>query len=1412
MAAKSRILGTVLIVAIVLLVAVGGFTAVVQASPFGGAASASPNASALKSPASSLLPPSAIKNPSLSSQNLPAISSASGIPLSSPLTQLPKSTVQSAVHGGSASSVPGAASALQYLQGGASLPAAGPRPSDNGWGSPYYQNCFGVWPSSGQQSLYENGCYGHDEPNLNFYSPIAGSGGNVTWNVTLPVDRSATQNQSSLYSAIWFGMTLTAPPAWMNQCFLELQFYPDQSWYNPNASRPGLTNYTVNGNWIGAVVAWQIDINNSENPCFYQPLWLHGVPGPTFLNMTQGDRVTVTMNSWVGDATGTVLNITDDTNGQWSTSTMVNYTGPNPLSFTNPFNWPKWSTRHLNYPLDTAYVTNSWQNGLQWTPGGESPISFAFETGHDWNPSTNSGPYGNCGPGNAGLPFQPCPSYDPGSWANDTLRPWQFWTPTFYDATSHWGAAQVGFGQDFGGIALIPQLDFGTCAGKIGSAFCDYPWWSFMCSTNAFTFGATDYSGVTTDFGQWTQYNQGIVGNGVGFGYYPPTNFSIPACANPSYSVTVGTSSGTGWVDFLSTPYTAPTAVAAVGPGDYSLNAIGTGGMIFKGWVTTGLVSVLTPSSPWTSLVVSGAGSAEATFAASAPPVAVTFVDVPAGTILVQPGGFVNPGAPIATVPSGGIVSLVPGVYGILGNPTHSPSSVFKGWSSSGPGAVIASPTYPYSWLIVTGTSASVTVTATYSLSVLPGHVEIVVINGVTGALGGGVVTFGGVSSTSTILAIATGVGAYTLVAAPNASYVFGGWAYGNNLVMSDFLASTNVTLEQANFYCLLEAFFIPTVRSATLTIVASPATAGQVLIQGPGYPFATLVPSGTLVPVYPTGFYIVGGVANSGENFSAFSVNNTARGWLQAPSTWTAYLTVNASVTLTATFLAAPLVSVTFSVSPAGSGSILFNALNTYATTTTNSSVGKGGSYWIVAIPAAGYNFVSYTNSSNISLVFGPGIQVKGNGSITANFAAVPVVTIPVTLVANAPAGATLSLNGQSVSSGGTVQLPATGTYTLSITVTGSGTFTGWWPSPGLSVASSSSASTMTTVSRPGTITAVVASFGGTVTATPNPTDVGVATTLTVTPVAAAGTVFTYTWTGLPAGCTSSNVSSLPCTTTTAGTYSVGVSMKSQFGETATATPVSLVVNGLPVVSSFTVTPNIADLGISVTFTTVVTGGTSPFTYAYTGLPAGCGSTSGTFMCAPTVAGTFTVNVTATDSLGKSAGGHAVVVTLNPIPTVAVSLSSSSVTVNNAVTITAAVTGGTSPYTYAYTNLPAGCATANASSLSCTPTATGTFTVTVTVTDASGKMASSTATLTVNSSTSSGGLFGLNSTDTAILIAVIVLVIAGIIAAVLLSRRRKKPTIVATPAAAAGTETPGTPSTAPMESSPSNPPPNWKE
>ncbi|MGP8075840.1 MAG: thermopsin family protease [Thermoplasmata archaeon] len=141
----------------------------------------------------------------------------------------------------------------------------------------------------------------------------------------------------------------------------------------------------------------------------------------------------------------------------------------------------------------------------------------------------------------------------------------------------------------------------------------------------------------------------------------------------------------------------------------------------------------------------------------------------------------------------------------------------------------------------------------------------------------------------------------------------------------------------------------------------------------------------------------------------------------------------------------------------------------------------------------------------------------------------------------------------------------------------------------------------------------------------------------------------YTYAWSGLPFGCVSANTSSISCLVTSPGNYSVQVNVTDTNGVTATSHGLSFRVWVDPSVSSFVATPSGLLEGSGVTLSVAISGGSGPFTYSYSGLPSGCANVDrSTLSCTPTETGTFTVNVTVTDSNGWSTTATAVV-TVNP-------------------------------------------------------------------------------------------------------------------------------------------------------------------
>ena len=302
----------------------------------------------------------------------------------------------------------------------------------------------------------------------------------MTWNATLPQDRSTTANQSDLYAAAWFGLVVSDPAAWLGQCYVELQLYPDFNWSSPTT--------TVAGDWSGAIVGWQIDpASGNVDTCYYSQLYKHGVPSDGPFSMREGDTFSVTLRGYASDPAGENVSITDTNSTAVSTANLFNTTG--------------------NFPLNPAYPTNEFQNALLWTSGGQLPITFGFEIGREGNPGgVANSTFQGCTPGpfspSRADPSTPCPSYDPLSWVNDTMTPWEIGTPTFFSGSQLSSPSEVDFSSTVAGGSSILSSSNETCLNRVGSSYCTYPWFGYSCTSSTFTFGATDYASESNDFGQ----------------------------------------------------------------------------------------------------------------------------------------------------------------------------------------------------------------------------------------------------------------------------------------------------------------------------------------------------------------------------------------------------------------------------------------------------------------------------------------------------------------------------------------------------------------------------------------------------------------------------------------------------------------------------------------------------------------------------------------------------------------------------------------------------------------------------------------------------------------------------------------------------------------------------------------------
>ncbi|HKV89860.1 MAG TPA: hypothetical protein VJQ43_01525, partial [Thermoplasmata archaeon] len=1181
------------------------------------------------------------------------------------------------------------------------------RPADSGnesasMQSPVFSSghCAGLYPATGNSTYYD-GCIGHDEPGIQFYSNLPGSGGNFTWNVTLPVDAGPARNQSNLYVAVWFGMTLNDPLAWMNQCFLEVQLYPDSSY-------DGLGNsLSTEGHWVGAAVAWQIEAATGfEDPCYYQLLYNNGIPGPAYFNMTGGDKLTVTMGGWATSPYGENLTIRDHTNGARTN-----------LSLYDPYG---------NFPLNPSYATSGFENGLQWTPGGEYPVAFSFETGHARPPTRPTDPYFyECDPGRPSPSINnsrvPCGSYDPASWVNDTIAPWKIGVPTFRSSAGTQVPAQVAFTQDLGGIDWSQNAQ--GCPGNVGSTDCSYPWYSYSCSAHAFEFGATDYVGVTEDFGKYHQFATVRESNDLNLGYYPPTNFTIPTCGRPSYSLTLdpaGPASG-GRLYFLSTPYSSNTLVRGLAPGAYPIHALGRAGALFSRWSTSGNVSVDYAGGAFATVTLTGNGTLSASFDAVAPLTRVTFNDsVANGSVAVMPNYLLTGlGAPIAKLSSGGTISLPSQIYSIIAYPP--PGYNFSRFTVSSNGAVVAAPYFQDSWFVVTGAAANstVTVTAWYTASTALIPIQVY-------ALAGGVIDFNGTVTTFSAPTVA--VGTYSIAAIPSPGWTFAFWAIYGSVVWTDQRNQTNVTLEDGTGYyglVYIEAYFDPVVT----VDVAVPA-AGGVSFFPP-----TVVPNGTALSLGQGLWYPIA-VPSPGYGFSSWTVNSSTAGWLNGTSSqFNAILQLNGTLTLTAHFSALPVETLGFALTPANGGSIEFN-LQEYANG-TNASV-TNGSYDLAFLPAPGYRFASSSGTGSVAVLASEAVVYGNGGTIHATFAALAPTKVAVTFVA-VPSNATVaSLNGTAYAHGATAWL-LPGTYPLRAVTANTTTFETWSEEGGLSVGSNSSPATNLTIAAGGTLYTYAAPFVLT-TETLNVSPIDVNLSVEFWAVATGVGPFNYTWSGLTPECNNVTgpitvpVNGLWCRVVRTGSFPIGLNISDRLGADLAFPALTLDVRPPVDVLSFSATRTLLDVGTTTILHANVTGGVPAYLYNYSGLPLGCSSIdSGTLVCVPTAPGTSTVSVLARDAFGYPGVGT-LTLTVRALPTIPIlSASPATVTIGVSTTLAGAIANGVGPFSYVYTGLPDGCSTANQSRLNCTAIAAGSFDIVLHVTDSQGARASAHVSLTVD-------------------------------------------------------------------------------
>ncbi len=291
-----------------------------------------------------------------------------------------------------------------------------------------------------------------------------------------------------------------------------------------------------------------------------------------------------------------------------------------------------------------------------------------------------------------------------------------------------------------------------------------------------------------------------------------------------------------------------------------------------------------------------------------------------------------------------------------------------------------------------------------------------------------------------------------------------------------------------------------------------------------------------------------------------------------------------------------------------------------------------------------------------------------------------------------------------------------AAGTYSASVTVTDS-----------LSATATSS---------PISITVVAAGSPLTPTSSANRTSGTPAFAVTFTGGATGGTS-PYTWFWSFGDGTSARTQSPSHTYAAAGTYSATLLVNDSASHSVSATPISITVAYPTLSVAASATPTSGASPLNVAFTSVPTGGSWVYTYAWVfGDGATSTSPNPTHLYTTTTTKTFSASVTVTDTASHTATSNTLSITVTPAGAGLAVTATSNVTsgyVSLSVSFTAVPSGGTAPYTSFAWNF--GDATSsNLQDPSHVYARTGVFGASVTVTDSTSKTAvSNSITITVN-------------------------------------------------------------------------------
>jgi hypothetical protein len=267
---------------------------------------------------------------------------------------------------------------------------------------------------------------------------------------------------------------------------------------------------------------------------------------------------------------------------------------------------------------------------------------------------------------------------------------------------------------------------------------------------------------------------------------------------------------------------------------------------------------------------------------------------------------------------------------------------------------------------------------------------------------------------------------------------------------------------------------------------------------------------------------------------------------------------------------------------------------------------------------------------------------------------------------------------------------------------------------------------------------------IGGSLAITTSPTlPTGTLNTPYSVTLAATGGTAPYTWSfysgTMPAGLTLSAAGVLSGTPTAA--ISVSFVLKVTDSTSATATqPFTLLVNDSVTILSASTLPA-GSYRTAYSYTLAAAGGTGYYTWSLTSgtLPPGLSlSTAGVLSGLPTLGGSYTFTIKATDTASTTAS-RTFTLAISSGLTITTTSPLSDATLGNSYYLTFGGSGGTGPYTWSLFSgtLPTGLALTSGGTLSGTPTVAGTFNFVIRLDDSATSLSTSSAyTLTVSSGT----------------------------------------------------------------------------